>query len=451
MNAAALDTQNEEILCFTADESEKNLFVSICQSFKYKINCINNIDTLLEMNDQPRAVIISENNIPNEASLDEVVQTAHQQFPNATLFTFVNKELSTQRFDFLEKLGVRFIMLKKEIDSGKFLFLLNQTLQFPFIAIKAADLVSDKVIPFDLYHCLNIKKHFLVINKAGTALTKERLTRLSQQSDYFIQKKEIAAYNQFVVDSTDLSAKGIARRCRANFLNLQIEFQNLIVELTNETNRVSFKEGAELLERCYKLCDEFIANLAEFKNPWEIMNLSEIGQFGSVSRAPAVAGFSGIFSLMCGLKNISRIMLAALIVDLSQLKLNSKISIKLIHHAPLNQEETESIHRIPHQSLNLVLDRKLAIDEKTRSLLDLIYENADGTGYPAGVDLNKLNLESQMIRFSKEFDQRISFDLGEKRQKPEEVLKSLFDQPELKSVFTEDFKKTVAENIYANF
>ena len=437
-----------DIVCITADENEKKLIVRVCEAFNYKVDFLNGADDLLDCTTPYRVVILSEDLENKKNSLDEMAQISFQQNQSAVLIAFVQKELTQARFDFLEKLGIKIIMLKKEMGTGKFPFLLNQILQFQFISIKTADLFPNKSTPFEVYHCLNIKKHFVKLNGKGQAFTKERIDRLAAKSEYFIKKDDVPVYNKFITENTDRSAKGLAQRCRVNFINLQVEFQNLVIELTNETNRVSFKEGAALLERCFNLCDEFIMNLAEFRTPWDIITLSEIGNFGSVSRAPAVAAFAGLFAINSGLlDHVSKVMLASLIVDLGQLKLDSSISFKLKNHERLNGDEIKEVQAIPQKSLNLVLDRKLAIDEKIRSIMALIYERSDGTGYPLGVDQHKITLESQMIRLAKEFDSRITFNLGTQRVNPSDVLKNIFELKELDGVFTEEFKTLIKSNI----
>ncbi len=441
------ETKVSEIVCVTTDENEKKIIQKICKAFGYHLNYLNGAEDLLDSTTPHEVVIICENTDDKQESLDELAQISYQQNQSALLMAFVNKELTQARFDFLEKLGIKIIMLKREMTTGKFPFLLNQILQYQYISIKTADLFPDIKIPFEVYHCLTVNKSFIKLNKRDQMYTNERIERLSTTSEYFIKKDDVSSYNAFITQNTDRSAKGLAQRCRVNFIHLQVEFQNLVIELTNETNKVSYKEGAALLDRCFNLCEEFIMNLAEFKKPWDIITLSEIGNFGSVSRAPAVAAFAGLFAINCGLSHVSKIMLASLIVDLAQLKLDSTISFKLMNKETLNAEEIKIFQTIPPKSLNLVLERKLALDEKIRKFLVYIYERADGKGYPAGVDEYKITLESQMIRFAKEFDLRITFNLGYQRENPSDVLKNMFNVKELDGVFTAEFKKMIEKNI----
>ncbi len=52
-----------------------------------------------------------------------------------------------------------------------------------------------------------------------------------------------------------------------------------------------------------------------------------------------------------------------------------------------------------------------------------------------------------MIRFAKEFDARITFNLGHQRENPTEVLKNMFNVKELDGVFTAEFKKMIEKSI----
>jgi hypothetical protein len=65
--------------------------------------------------------------------------------------------------------------------------------------------------------------------------------------------------------------------------------------------------------------------------------------------------------------------------------------------------------------MDVVLDRKIALSEKMRSMFLAVHERADGNGFPKGLFAEKIPIESQMIQFSKEFDRRTVLRIGKAR------------------------------------
>jgi response regulator RpfG family c-di-GMP phosphodiesterase len=282
-------------------------------------------------------------------------------------------------------------------------------------------------VPFDVYHLLPQRQKFLKFLFSGDALDAERVVKLKDVGEAYVHRKDAQSYKDYIASGDDRSAAGISKRCRAQFLALYESYSSLVFLLTDQSETGSFKEGERMLGSCKKLCEELLGALAEFGNAREIINNSTIGEFGSVERAPAIAAYTALFSLQIGFEGIGNNMLATLLSDLGLLFLPPSVikKIRAGQIEAMTPEEQALFKRYPLQSLDVVLDRKLAIHEKLRAVLVSIRERVDGKGFPKGLMDSKVPLESQLIQLSWQFDQMTLLRLGKPRVDPKQALKQL--------------------------
>lgn len=435
-------------ICLMGDRGKASSICSVAKEFGYSVQDFGNLDDVFESSIEPSIVFMIEEP-GGEFGIDEIVQAGRQQFPNAHPIIVVEKELTKEKAAFLERQGVKLALLRHEVETSKVGFLISQILKASFIPLKSVDLVSDVSLPFTIFHLLPQRRKFLKLVRIGDSISSDRLPRLLENPEFYIDRSEIMGYKKYVEETSDKSAKGIAKRCRANFVALQAEFLGLALQVTDESSRMTFHEGQELLTRCQKLCSDLLNNLAEFPRAWEIVNSSSIGEFGSLERAPAIAAFSGMMALRGDFKRVDEIMMASMIVDMGILGTPNSVATALREAKldSLSKDEVSSFHRVPARSIELALGRKLSMPEKLRNIVVAVYENADGSGFPNKYNDSKIPIESQLIRFAKEFDSRIQVRLGQPRREPLQVMQEILVDEKLKGVFSEAFLIVVREKI----
>lgn len=435
-------------ICLLGDKTKASLISSAAKEFGYSVQEFGNLDDVFESSLEPSLIFMIEEP-GGEFGIDEIVQAGRQQFPNAHPIIVVEKELTKEKAAFLERQGVKLTLLRHEVETGKVAFLISQILKASFIPLKSVDLVPDIALPFTVFHLLPQRRKFLKLVRIGDSISADRLPRLLENPEFYIDRSEIMGYKKYIEETSDKSAKGIAKRCRANFVALQAEFSSLALQVTDESSRMTFHEGQELLARCQKLCSDLLNNLAEFPRAWEIVNSSSIGEFGSLERAPAIAAFSGMMALRGDFKRVDEIMMASLIVDMGILATPNSVAraVRDRKMDSLSKDDESSLHRVPVRSIDLALGRKLSIPEKLRNIVVAVYENADGSGFPNKYNDSKIPIESQLIRFAKEFDSRIQIRLGQARREPLQVMQEIIVDPGLKGIFSEAFLSLVRERI----
>jgi response regulator RpfG family c-di-GMP phosphodiesterase len=435
-------------ICLIGEPLKASVISSTALDFGYSSHQFMNLDDVFESVLEPTLVFMIEDP-QGPYGIDEIVQAGRQQFPQAYPIIIVEKELTKERSAFLERQGVKLVLLRHEIETGKISFLMSQILKAHYVPLKSVDLVPEVVLPFTIYHLLPQRRKFLKLVKKGDLISVDRMPRLLENPEFYVSRAEIIDYKKYIEETSDLTAKGLAKRCRANFVALQSEFSSLVLQVTDESSRLSFHEGQELLSQCQKLCAELLSNLAEFPRAWEIVNSSAIGDFGSLERGPAIAAFSGMLALRAEMKRVDEIMMASLLVDIGILTAPSSVSkaVREGNISSFSKDLQSSYQRIPLTSLDLALARRLSLPEKLRAIVVAVYENADGTGFPSKFNEFKIPVESQMVRFAKEFDSRIQIRLGQARRQPLEVMYEILRDPELEGVFSADFLALVNNKI----
>lgn len=417
---------------------------AIAKEYGYTFKIWKTVDQFLEEKDFPKFLIASQKdpagNPLRPSELAQVVRTgaAAESFLACVVPTMVSKDEAA----FAKKCGASLVLLDSEIlDTGKFEFICTQTLRSRFLPVKAVDLLPGVALMCDLYHLMPQRKKFVKFAWIGDEPDSNKLEKMLQVGELYFERESADAYKQYVLKTADRSVKGLAKRCRAQFLSLYSGFSTLAFQLSNQSEHASFGEGQALLKRCKELCDELLGTLAESGKAWEVINNSAIGDFGSIERAPAIAAYTGVFGLRMGLENVSDLMITALLADLGLLFLNPKILKKIRDGAmaTFTQEERGEYEAYPLKSLEIVLGQKLSLSEKLRTVLTSTQERVDGKGFPKKPPEDRIPREAQLIGFCREYDLRTLIRLGRPRPDALEVLKKMLEPGADPGRFREEF------------
>jgi response regulator RpfG family c-di-GMP phosphodiesterase len=443
-----VNTHTIDVLLISASEQECAAVREICSEFGYELRILPSFGAALESSEDARVTILSDSGLPADVSVTEGAQGLKQMIPQAFQISLMERELPKEKSTFLRKCGSDMIALRSELlDTSKFWFAISQVLRATYLPIKSVDMVENVEVPFNVFHLLPERKKFIPFIFSGDIISPAKMEKVRKVSEFYFHRSEATGYQRFVDQTTDMSAAGLAKRCRAVFLALQAEFTELAVAISDQSDLASFGDGQVLVGRCQQLCEDLLKTLGEFPKAWEIINASSIGDFGSLERAPAVSAYCGLFALLMGLPNIPNLMLTALLCDFGFLRLNSGLTRKLRENRGLTPELEAQISAVPETSLQMILQRKLSIDEKSRNILISTYERADGKGFPKKIDHLKLSTGAQLIRFSRWFDQSTLLRMGEARKSPLNIFQHFSRNEKPGEVYTEKFLSLLQQHV----
>ena len=424
---------NYDIALITEDPWTFERVRQVCHEFDYCLRAFKTLDEFIAEPRDYRLIIAAGDQWREEKQILEFAQIAKQISPYSFTIATVHHRMPQSLMEFTRKNGCDLILLNDEIlETSKLEFILTQTIRAHFLPIKSTDLSAERPLSFDIFHLLPIRGKFLPAAFAGETLSPAKLAKLHGVNELYITRAHAPEFAQYVAATEDLSAAGLAKRCRAHFLALYGSFTELVFELTDQSTHSSYSRGEELLARCRELSGNLLGTLAAHGKAWEIINNSVIGDFGSTERSPAVASYAAILALQLGLDEIEELMVGALMSELGILLMPPHITSKIRQNrvTELNEEEQDQLQNYPKKSIQILLDRKVQLADHFRQLLSTIHQRADGKGFPKaeGPAQKRPPNRSQLLHLAHEIDSRSRVRMGEVRPRPEMELADLIQQ-----------------------
>lgn len=404
---------------------------AICRDFGFTYYTWNSLDSFMESSAKLKMVIACLVDFKTASAAAELAQGARFATSDAFLICAVPGMVGKDAAAAAKKSGADLILLRDEIiETCKVEFCALQRINASYLPIKSSDLTPNIPVPFDLYHLLPQRGKFIRFIVKGTVLSPEKVTKLHSVGEVYIKRDSADDFKAYVTANPDLSAKGLARRCRSQYLALHASYLDLILLLTDQSETSSLAIGQKLLKQCQTMCAELLGALGEFGDAWDVINNSAIGELGTVDRGPAIAAYSGLFGLQMDVDAINDVMLAGLLSDLGLLLMTPEIGKKLREdrERDLTPEEMILYRSYPELSLNLLLGRKLSLEESFRKLFLSTQERADGKGFPKGINEERLSMGAQIVQFSRDLDRRTWLRLGQARPKRDQILKKMVDE-----------------------
>lgn len=401
---------------------------SLVKNFEFTAKFVNNIDLLLDDTESNPTFVLLLSTEVEGMEIANQVQVVRQVFPEAYILAVVGRRVSPENAAFIKKSGASYVIMELEaIGSSKLEFISNQAIRASYVPVKTSELMEETKIPFSVFHLMPLNKKYLIAVRPDEILSSKKKQKLSEVSEVYCRREDAALYAKYVEQNTDRSAKGLQARCRAQFLALTAGFVDLALLITDQSERSSFDAGKKLFDRCLVSAQEMNTNLGVVGEPWDVITNSAIGSFGTVERAPAVAAYAGLLSLLAGVGKPEIVTLCGLLCDIGMLDLNSSIITKLQQKQPLTEEELKEYNQHPNISLTRCGASRLPLDEKMRNIILATHERIDGKG-PRGLISDKIPPESQLIQLCQMIDEATAIRWGEARKNPREVQQAIYER-----------------------
>lgn len=438
--------------CLISDKKDVIARVkSLCEDYQFSLKHYEGLEPFMEAKDEYVFSLASLNGFDKKESGAELAQAMRYASKDCYITTTISGKLGIEAAEFAKKSGANLILLDEEVcGSSKLDFICLNVIRSNFIPLKVTDLAKDKAVTFDIYHLMPQRQKFLKFIFSGDVIDEKRIEKCKQVGELYISRSDAIAYKDYIKGINDMSRAGLARRCRSQFLALYASYTDLILLLTDQAEHMSFSGGLGYLEKCNSMCGELIGALGEFGDASEIINNSSVGEMGSIERAPAIAAYVAVLGLQADFDKLDSIMLASLLTDLALIMMPPSVMKKLKNRAiaSFTTEERAIYEKYPQMSLDLILNRKIPLDEKIRHMILSTHERADGKGFPKRPQAEKIGLGAQLINFSREYDQRTLIRMGEARPDPKKVIKQMVDEDYGKfNKWTADFMKKLRDNL----
>jgi response regulator RpfG family c-di-GMP phosphodiesterase len=391
------------------------------------VDILSENETLIKNAD---IIVLDCTDAPTQSDSAGRVQVAKYSAPDAFIVVIAEKKLPASSAEFIKKSGASVVMLEDEFfTSSKTEFVMARKLRGQWIPVKASELMPGKKLEMNIWHMMPLNRKYVQAASNGQELTPEKQQKLLTVGEFYIKREDAEGFKNYIEKNQDRSANGLKSRCRAQFLSLNLAYKDLVMLLTDQSESASFNEGKVLFEKVSKLTGDLIAGLGATGEAWDVINNSAVDDLTAIDRAPAIAAFSGLISLMSDTGKPQEIMMAALLADIGLLDLNPQ-AIKILKEsrsfANMKPEDQEQYFQHPLTSLNKALNRKLPIPEKLKGIILCTHERWDGKGFPKKLVPEKIEIEALLIQFAEKIDQACMVEFGKERPNVIEMRKKVW-------------------------
>jgi hypothetical protein len=347
------------------------------------------------------------------------IQVARQVMDRSFIVCVLDSRVKPEDMEMLKKSGSNLVMLDSEFTTNsKLEFVSSQIIKSAYLPIKPVDFVEGSAADCSFYMLMPKNQKYLRIYKPGQNISAEFIKKFLTTPELYIHRGDVTLWSGYIksfhISSGEESA---ARACRGRFLKLQQAFLDLVLIISDQTSSSSFGGGKELFDNCQKFTAELLESLAQVKYPWEIINNSSIGDFGSVERGTAIAAYAGMLSRAAQIGDPQKIMLGALFADIGLILLSPRTTkkVRLDQTQKFDAEERMEFEKHPIFSLNQMLSKRLQLDDEIKDMILYSHERMDQKGFPSRPGPNKIREDSMIVRLAQEVDQALMLRMGKER------------------------------------
>jgi response regulator RpfG family c-di-GMP phosphodiesterase len=411
--------------------------------FNYSFQLVNNIDELSEKYEgtQIHFLVVSTEEAANQDEAVGIVQVAKHTSPDSFIMVVLSGKVDSSSMTWIRKSGADVVVLDHEFfDNSKLDFFAFQSVRSEYRPVKSGDFIEGSCLNFVVYHLLPQNRKYLPVVHRDTKLEEKRIKKMREVGDVYIKRGDIPEYFKYLNTQEDSSAKGLIRRCRAQFLTLSHSYIDLVISLTEQTETPSFEEGKKVLQNCLDMSSNLLNSLMTVGQVQEIVESPQEGDFGSVERAVDRAAMAGFFSMMGSLGKPEEIMLGALLMDIGIIGASPLILKKMRLNIldALSPEELKEYQLHPQRGLNYALSRKLQLSNATKEAILYHHTNTNNQGFPV-IPSEKLGVEPQMLRFCQLLDEQMMVCLGRPKPQFKDIFISMMKEASDFSQYTPKF------------
>ncbi len=404
---------------------------NISQTFGFDFESFDSSDTFFEKTESYKSITCilldcAKIEKPNEAA--GMVQVACQVAADSYIIAVVNSKLKPEDARIVKTSGASLVLMENEFFStSKLEFVTTQVIRSAFIPIKVYDLMPDTETAFPLYYMMPANKRFLKVAKPGTILNTAFLKKFSEMGELYLKRQDLKHWVEYGRSFNSNDEASALRRCRLQFLQMSQSFLDLALMISDQSSAASFALGKELYSVCENFAKSLLTSLGEVKNPFDVINSSSVGDFGSLERAPSIAAYAAALSQDTKIGNSLEVMIAALLADIGYLELSPSTSAKLRANdiEGMHGEELMEYQKHPIYSLNQCLARKIPLSEPMKMMILQSHERIDQKGFPHRINPDKISEEAMLIRLCWELDSKTQVRIGESRPDIRKIIEEM--------------------------
>lgn len=420
------ESQNSELVLVSKSESIVRRFRAVNEEFKMDFAVFSDPDALNAAENQVKGakcfvIDCIEDKIGTVAG---VVQSVKYISNTAYIVVIVGAKVDTDSLDIIKKSGASVVILDTDyFESSRVEFILSQVLRTSYVPIKVSDLIPDSSLECALYHIMPFNQRFIKFFNPGYNIDAKFIEKYTPINEIYIRREDVDKWSEYLKTYPADDENASIRSGRAKFLKLHYNFIDLALMITDQSTSATFAKGNEQLKNIVGFVDELSEAIKVFNDPWEFINNSSVGDFGSVERGAAIASYANLISSRLGVKNTKEVMISALLADLGCLLLSPTTNRK-VRNGQFNQltkEEMAEYHKHPSHSLNQCLSRKLQLSDTIKKNILQSHERVDRQGFPNKIPPEKISMQAMIVKLATELDAFMQIRMGKVAKRTKDI------------------------------
>jgi hypothetical protein len=431
----SMKSSANDLVCIGFEDDGMKRVQTAASFLEIQMSFYKNADAVFEKSDElqrTRLILVSVVKVAKKEDIAGEVQVLRQFFPDAFIAVVAAKKMQLEDARFVKKSGCNYLFLENDfLNTTRLEYLMLQIVNAAYIPLKVADLQVNSTIDFRVMTIMPLNQKIVGVLHPETVITESRLNKIKCVEELFVRRDQVDLYMAYLAKHPDLTANGLANRCRVQLASVALAHSNLVLSLTDQAEAGSFDQGKILLNSCLELTRNLLETLAMLPEPWNVISQSNIGMLGGTDRSMSVAAMAAVASFACGLGSPENVMMAGLFCDLALLELSPKSLGKLNTNegrASLTFEDEAVFKNHPITSLNRMLENKMQVTEEIKKIILCTHEQDNKLGFPNQVLSEKIPVEAAIILFHEMVDLEFRMTLGRKRESYPEVRKRVYDR-----------------------
>ncbi|QDK38047.1 HD-GYP domain-containing protein [Bdellovibrio sp. NC01] len=410
-----------DLVAISKNESFIERCRTLCADFDFQYAHFGSSEDFFEQSEHAPTIkcfILDCTKFENIHEAAGTIQVARQMMDRSYIISILNSKVDPNEMELLKKSGANLIMLDNEFTTNsKLEFVASQVIKSAFIPVKVVDLVPESSINGHLYMLMPMNRKFLKVYKPGSKIDNAFIIKYAEAKELYTHRNDLSAWVEYIQKFQARDDNAGARSCRANFLKLQQAFLDLVILISDQTTSTSFAAGKTLYALCEKFCADLLVSLREVMAPWEAVNNSSIGDFGSVERGTAVAAYAGMLAEKISPAVAPKAMMGGLLADIGLILVSPEVSRKIRtgNVAHMTGEERMEYMKHPIYGLNQILSKRIPLDDLIKDMILMSHERMDQKGFPNKPAAVKMKEEPMIIRLAQELDDALTIKLGKER------------------------------------
>ncbi|MEA3374377.1 MAG: HD domain-containing protein [Campylobacterota bacterium] len=292
--------------------------------------------------------------------------------------------------------------------------IVKQTINQEFLPVSPKKLAIDDVLDFDCF----IKRFngYAIILEAGTPITRELKEKIDEHRFLYVQQREVDQYRAYVAEKAELDEESEEKKG----VDIDTLFENLLESLNackdiDQQVALIYQTALSLMEAYFSAGNEEI--MLKYIELYSdaligIFDGSEyrLGEFlddmpdsyDDASHNVNVSFLGVLLGRELGLSNLQlhELSIAGILHDIGKVRIDPKILNK---DSSLDSDEFEAVQE--HSVFSVEIAKYNGVSSaNVLSAIRYHHEKLDGSGYPEGLEGNKIPLMAQMIGICDIFD-----------------------------------------------